>query len=76
MLCFHLPIYILLQKKHQTNFTFSGLLRYIFPLFLFKFTLVLRKISITRLQIPMTPGFAVTDNKFYKNTFKTIVLDL
>lgn len=76
MLCLYLPIYMLLQRKNQTNIIFSGLPRHIFLLFLFKFTLVLRKISITRLQILMTPGFVVIDNKFYENTFKTTVSEL
>ncbi len=36
----------------------------------------MRGISVTRLQIPMTPGFAVTEYKVRGATFRTAVLDL
>ncbi len=36
----------------------------------------MRGMSVTRLQIPMTPGFAVTDYKVQGATFRTAVLDL
>lgn len=41
-----------------------------------KSTLIIRSINITRLQIPMTPGFAVTNYKIERATFQTAVLDL
>lgn len=48
----------------------------VFPIFLAKSTLTICGISITRLQIPMTPGFAVTEYKVQGATFQSAILDL
>lgn len=48
----------------------------VFSVFPPKSTLTIRGISVTRLQIPMTPRFAVTDYKVQGATFRTVILDL
>lgn len=47
-----------------------------FLIFLSKSTLTIRDINIIRLQIPMTPGFAIKDYKVQETIFQIAVLDL
>ncbi len=48
----------------------------VFPIFPAKFIFTMYGISVTRLKILMTPGFAITDYKVQGTTFQTAVLDL
>lgn len=61
ILCSDLSIYILLKQLKRLEITFLMLLKNVFLVFLAKSTLIIRNISIIRLQIPMTLGFAVMD---------------
>lgn len=65
----YLLIYILLKRPKRLEITFLILLKNVFLVFLAKSTLTIYNISITRLQIPITPGFAVTDYMIQEATF-------
>lgn len=76
ILCSRLPICVLLQRPKKSTSLFPYLPNDIFPVFPTKSTLTIRGISVSRLQIPMTPGFAVTDYKIQGATFRSALLDL
>ncbi len=67
---------MLLQRQHPLKAAFPDLPTNVFPLFPVKSTVSLQGISINRMQIPLTPAFAVTDYKVQGATFKTAILDL
>lgn len=67
---------MLLQRQHPLKAAFPELSANVFPLFPVKSTVSLQGISINRMQIPLTPAFAVTDYKVQGATFKTAILDL
>ena len=70
VLCSHPPRCVLLQRRTRLQKSFPELPDDVFP------TLKLPGLKVTRNQIPLTPGFAVTDYKVQGATFKTAVLDL
>lgn len=48
----------------------------VFLVFPTKSILILRDISVTRVQIPITPSFVVINYKIQEVTFRTAILDL
>ena len=67
---------VLLQRRTRLQKSFPELPDDVFPTFPIKSTLKLPGLKVSRNQIPLTPGFAVTDYKVQGATFKTAVLDL
>lgn len=59
----HLPIYILLEQTHTLDINFPMLPEKMFLILLVKSTIPMQDISLTRLQIPMMPDFAVLEYK-------------
>ncbi len=76
IMCPHLPLYVLLERPQRSWIAFLILPENVFPVFLAKSTSTMRGISVTRLQIPMTPEFAITDYKVQGATFRTVMLNL
>ena len=66
---------MLLQRQHLLKVAFPDLPANVFPLFLVKSTVSLQGISINRMQILLTPAFAVTDYKVQGATFIIAILD-
>lgn len=65
----HLLIYLLFHKKNYSNISFLIFQQDLFSIFLSKSTLTLYGVSNTRIQIPITPGFAIANYKVLGVTF-------
>lgn len=67
---------MLLKQLKHLEIMFLMVVKNIISVFPTKSTLILRDISVTRLQIPIMLGFAVTDYKVQGTLFQTVILDL
>lgn len=67
---------VLLEKSNLLPMGFDNVPEGIFPVFPSKSTLSLDNMKISRTQIPLTPGFALTMYKVQGATFQNAVLDL
>lgn len=76
LLCSHPAVCLLLQKSSPSRVRFPELAENVVPVFPAISTVSLKKLAVSRLQIPITPGFASTDYKVQGGTFKPAVLDL
>ncbi len=66
----------LTSKVISLKMLFPDLLRNVFPLFPVKSTVSLQRVSINKMQILLTPAFAITEYKIQGVTFKTAIFDL
>lgn len=75
-MCSYLPIGVLLERTQHLDINFSMLPKNMFSIFPAKSTILVRDISIIRLQIPMTLNFAISGYKVQRATFQITLLDL
>lgn len=76
ILCSHFSIYVILERTHPLDINFLILPEKVLPIFPAKSIILVHGIKVTRLQIPMTPGFVVLKYKVQGAIFQTAMLDM
>ena len=76
LLSSHLARYILLQREKNLKTPFSTLPPNVYLVFPDRSSIKLAQGSISRLQLPITLGFALSDYKVQGATFESAVVDL
>lgn len=77
VLCSKPALCVLLQKSKPLDVPYKDLPSEVFPVFPAQSTLNFNGgVKISRMQIPLTPAFALTEYKVQGATFKNAVLDL
>lgn len=76
VLCTHPPVCVLFQREVVKHQPFQAIQNDCIPVFASAFPVRVENMWIKRLQVPMSPAFALTEYKVQGSTYRTAVLDL